>query len=112
MTHSPACLSYQQDVTYARVAWQIRWPNHCATCEGVGGKSFAGYFDHRAGVGEPPNFEPCEACIGQGLCARCKAPLADQETCEGPCDSCGWNFDDQCPSGFEGDCNCNLPDFE
>lgn len=85
-------------------AWRACWPNACPNCRGAGGKSYPGSFDHRAGVGEPPSFEPCD-CVLDGRCPRCGADPAFDEYEHKPCGECGWfEGDDQEPEPYE--CGC------
>jgi hypothetical protein len=83
------------------------WPNHCTTCGGWGQFCWS---ENQSPLGSGENwpmemFEPCEACIGQGLCGRCGAQLTlsapedpeDEAEFELPCPNCGW----KCDSGLQ-----------
>ena len=63
------------------------WPDHCQSCKGHGGTSFAGSRH------EPPSFEPCDACLPK--CPRCGRGTFDIDNCEldTECPSCGWQWD-------------------
>jgi hypothetical protein len=86
-------------------AWRNKWPKACELCLGAGGKSFPGSFDHRAGVGEPPHFEPCE-CLMEGRCPCCGDENAfPEDENDGMCRFCGWHEgDNQQPEPYE--CGC------
>jgi hypothetical protein len=103
-THTKECDTAGMAQDAARERWKAAWPDYCSVCEGRGGTHYAGYFDYKAGAGEPPSFDPCEACVCQGRCARCQSALSDQETGEGPCTACGWNYDDELPEPYDCDC--------
>ncbi len=102
--HTQECDAARAAQETKRNLWALLWPYACPYCEGRGGVHQDGYFDYKAGVGEPPCFEPCEACVCQGRCARCRGTLADQETGEGPCTACNWDFDDELPELYDCDC--------
>lgn len=84
-----------------RSAWRQVWPNHCKKCCGNGGVAYS-YDPSPVGVslssGSMADFEPCEACAGQGTCPRCGKPgltseaRGDIETGAGPCTFCGWDY--------------------
>ena len=89
--------------------WLTRWPKRCEVCHGAGGKDYPGSFDYKAGVGEPPSWEMCEECLGQGVCPRCGLFPAFPEYEEDehtPCAGCGWSLgdSDQEPEPYE--CQC------
>ena len=104
MACTEKCLQSAAKVNVERAAWQTAWPSHCRKCEGAGAVHHSGYFDHKAGVGEPPSSEPCEGCTSEGKCARCGQTGLDQDSSEGPCSVCGWNYDDAMPTPYECDC--------
>lgn len=82
---------------YARLAgeWHAKWPHACAHCKGWG----LFYFTESHGFKHGPSevlSDPCDA-LPPTTCHRCGAPDALGEDGEGPCKSCGWNYDDGQP---------------
>jgi hypothetical protein len=105
LAHSPECVAATERAQAARAAWAEKWPNHCAACEGWGGRT--SYYDPSpAGValsaGSMPDFDTCADCTDQGRCGRCGGAVTD----DAPCPSCGWNCDDGMPAGPDGPCAC------
>jgi hypothetical protein len=70
MKHSIECMERQK-------AWDEAYPNRCKKCNGAGGFSFPGFFNHKAGVGEPPSFDECGECTGQNKCPLCGTNVGD-----------------------------------
>lgn len=95
--------AYCREVTAAAIAWEARWPNHCKTCYGQGGKSFIEMHGFHHGAGEQM-FDTC-SCVEVGQCPRCSQWAwiwaDDNMESEVPCWNCGWNWckgsDDACP---------------
>lgn len=69
--------------------WVAKWPNYCKSCCGWGGSKFTQH--HDSGPGEQM-FDLCEA-LPATQCHRCGEQGLDSEG-NGPCKSCGWDFDD------------------
>lgn len=86
--HTAECLSFSSTMQAQYDAWIARWPLYCTNCHGWGA------------VGEDC---ACEDCVDEGKCPRCGEPgltsegRGDDTTGEGPCKSCGWNYDDGRP---------------
>jgi len=79
-----------QAVAKAAEEWGAKWPAHCKCCGGWGGAVQRNY-PHA-----PDDFDPCTG-IPDGMCHRCGAyGLTDDS--EGPCNKCGWNYDDGKPT--------------
>lgn len=74
--------------------WRADWPQHCRSCGGWG--------DHEyERVGLPIMVEPriareCDS-TDPHRCHRCGMPGLDEDS-NGPCGSCGWDYDDGDPS--------------
>lgn len=79
-----------EKVQKAADEWKKKWPMHCTACEGWGGKAYRGSYD------EPPGFDHC-SCTEIGKCPRCGEADAINEDGEGPCKTCGWDYDDGAP---------------
>lgn len=105
----------------ARREWAEKWPNHCKTCEGHGEFHFTeNGAPHGAGYWPMDMSEPCDDCTGKGICPRCGAVDAIDEEGYGPCEKCGWKYDDLgmppepeiwgCPTMFD-DLPKNIPDI-
>lgn len=103
MKHTADCTQKTAETEQIRREWVSKWPKYCRTCGGNGLIHDPGYFDYRAGVGLPPSYEPCE-CTESCRCARCGEIALKDETAEGPCTNCGWNYDDALPYVHE--CYC------
>jgi len=105
--HSQECIDKQAALQKAIADWKQRWPNHCDNCLGAGAFVVPGDW------WTPDMQEPCGVCSDQGRCARCgeegltSEERGDVTTGEGPCRSCSWNYDDECPS-IDGPCACEL----
>jgi hypothetical protein len=83
VTHNEACLRRQE----ALAEFEKAWPNACHTCGGAGGLSTPGTRE------QPPDFDVC-ACIEDGKCPRCAAPIVFEEhdyAEYGKCAACGWD---------------------
>jgi len=69
-------LPYADFSIYNATYYDTRDRDSCSKCKGAGGSTYAEY------QGDPPMgatvdfFEPCEQCIGAGLCPGCMQPLA------------------------------------
>src|SRR6185295_15546488 len=75
--------------------WKAKWPRHCTLCGGWGGKTF--YQSHGPG----PSEQMFDLCVHDqdedfSLCHRCGENGLTEDG-EGPCKSCGWDFDDGIP---------------
>ncbi len=86
MQHTKACQELDTKLKAEYDAWIQKYPKYCIHCNG------------RGIVGDSEWCEPCVYCTGQPspCCARCLEPLGNDEG-EGPCPSCGWNYDDCLP---------------
>lgn len=102
--HSKYCEAQQA----AREAWIARWPDHCPTCEGAGGKYI------QATRWEPDDFDIC-SCLENGHCPRCMSKVEySARTGVSVCPVCNWtdsNFvdGDPMPVDFvcpQVDCDC------
>lgn len=91
-----------------RYLYALRWPRFCRLCEGAG--------FYWGGIDEfgQPNMDPCR-CTGDEpvVCARCGEAGLDDETGEGPCSSCGWDYNDPLPpyDEWHGPCGCELDEW-
>jgi hypothetical protein len=104
MVHTPECQAGMARAEEVRADWVAQWPNYCRECGGEGLHHYPGVYRYPDGSGEPPSTDPCEGCVCQGKCSRCGAEGLDPETAEGPCKTCGWNYDDAIPAAWE--CGC------
>lgn len=100
-SHTDACQAATVAHQRAVEAHAAKFPNACQRCHGAGGKAFGGTRE------EPPDYEECEACLGQCRCPGCGAaePIfkawADgvgpftPGTCQPTlkCPACGWTHD-------------------
>ncbi len=93
------------------LAWQAEHPNHCTKCNGAGSNGKPS--DPSVGLYDP---EPCEHCIGQGICPECGHQHDDEWDGE-TCDACGWTWEN--PSAVVWECTCwedeivaDLPDAD
>lgn len=100
--HTATCNLHHDDADKARRAWQEKWPGHCETCEGEGGKGHPGSYDC------PPDWDICPNCQeGDNLrCPRCGEPgeTWDEAACDSvACKECGWDpaNPDICPPPWE-----------
>lgn len=75
--------------------WAQRWPRHCRACGGWGGVEYVERVPYGMGSAGMPAFDPCEA-LELTVCHRCGEHGMD-EFGGGPCQACGWNFDDGLP---------------
>lgn len=82
-----------------QAAYVAKYPNYCKTCGGFGVHCWEER--HDAGYPGEPMSEPCDACTGQGICARCGEKGLDEDG-NGPCTHCGWNYDDDGYPGWGG----------
>lgn len=78
------------------------YPNFCSVCWGAGGKTEYG------GRITPDWFEPCDFCVGQGICPKCGWWHGEEWSAD-VCGACGWTWE----GGFsapsvpdENDCDC------
>jgi len=98
---TPECKERTKKAEAAIETWKAKWPNYCRKCEGAG--DFCYSFDPSpSGVALSPGWledcEPCPNCTEKGICARCGANGLNPDTGEGPCQVCGWNYDDMLQS--------------
>lgn len=77
-------------------AWLRRWPDHCMHCGGWGRQAVALQAPYRDTKAGEPSSEPCTAIASAATCHRCAAPGLG-ENGEGPCENCGWDYDDGLP---------------
>ena len=100
MDHTAECLKAQDDATRAGAEYDRRWPGHCRSCNGWGGRSYR-YDPSPSGVALSPgwmeDFEPCPDCAEKGLCPRCMKATMPEDGGEGPCPACGWTPKDGRP---------------
>lgn len=80
-----------------RKVWIEKWPLHCRACGGHGGSTHTEMHGFRYGAGEQI-FDVCEELPAE-QCHRCGEHGLTEDG-EGPCKSCGWNFDDGIPEIF------------
>lgn len=99
--HSARCKAGEMLRLLERETWRRSYPNYCKTCNGWG--QFYSSFKPDAGPGYLEDIEPCNNCTADGLCARCGGPLSPVDA-SGPCQDCGWNYDDGMPPEWE--CLC------
>jgi hypothetical protein len=78
-------------------AWRAQWPNHCRACGGWGGHNYPATGPSYSCGGEPEGFDLCEE-LNDYQCHRCGAFGALDDDRNGPCNKCGWNYDDGVPS--------------
>lgn len=104
MDYDIAEAAYFAQVIQDQNYFGLCWPNHCKKCGGWGLRQFIQ--SHGPGLIEHLQ-EPCECTEGSAdnegvpVCARCEERLSFKimETVgEGPCNNCGWNYDDGMPS--------------
>jgi hypothetical protein len=55
--------------------------------------------------------DPCRECTEECICPRCGSRDALDEDGNGPCQVCGFNFDDGCPPAWECTCYEDEPFF-
>lgn len=72
-------------------AWRKAWPDACPHCNGWGL-----FMTHCRDL-PSPDIDPCEHYADLTICHRCGKPGLSSEA-EGPCQYCGWNFDDGDPA--------------
>lgn len=117
--HTPACLAARSAQRRERQTYCRAWPNHCWKCHGEGLATWReNAAPHGSGESWPmENIEPCEHCIGQGICPRCGSDdnnFAEDDSDGGnmKCNSCGWKEGDAgCPEVTD-DCGCFEDNFD
>jgi len=87
--HTPECVQKCAKIDQQIREWEARWPNYCRQCYGYGA------FFHPATREEPESSDPCD-CTLDGVCPRCGITGLNEDG-EGPCDNCGWNYNDAKP---------------
>lgn len=93
--HDAACHAATADAEVARGLYRARWPNHCRSCNGWGGR-VTEYDPSPPGVSLGPgtmmDFDPCPDCYAHFTCPRCTLREAwpDDSDGDGPCRRCGW----------------------
>ena len=123
MCHSENCLNIRAAYQRECDKFESEFPNYCRQCRGNGGFWYS-YDPSPSGVslaaGSMSDFEPCEDCIGLGICPQCGSGLPDDE--HWICPGCDWDFDNPRPglpdpSIMACDCcsdctkdECDLPD--
>lgn len=83
----------------ARDEFTAKWPNHCKECGGWGMHSFTQRHPYGMGTASEELQEPCEG-MKECRCHRCgenAMTLLPNLEFTGPCQNCGWNFDDGVP---------------
>ena len=88
----------QSDMDKANKEYEAKWPKYCKKCKGWGVFTWReNASPHGSGEYWPMDMsDPCEDCVGKGICARCGElgmPVVDDELLEGPCTACGWKYD-------------------
>lgn len=79
------------------VPYRIKYPDYCKSCLGWGVVSFTQSHPYGSTTASETLSEPCETCVGNGLCPRCMKPVQCQPDYGDlvlPCPHCGWNNDD------------------
>lgn len=76
--------------------WLDKWPNHCPKCKGWGGKTFYEAHPYGSTTADEPMFDVCEELDDIHTCHRCGKDGLDEDG-NGPCNFCGWDFDDGLP---------------
>lgn len=91
--HSTACDAARVDYALACARYDADYPAYCRACAATGGKL------HPGTLTDPPDWMPCEACLGQGKCPGCGVEqdyLADGCAAGFTC-ACGWSEDNTRP---------------
>lgn len=92
MTRSDAQAVVEADAMRS-AAWRAKWPHHCKACAGWGGVTFFQSHPYGMGSAHEAMFDPCEAAHSPAICHRCGEPGLTEDG-EGPCNACGWDYDD------------------
>jgi hypothetical protein len=83
--HTDECLKAQA----ALEAFRRTWPDFCTKC------GASGWWEWPGSPETPPDTEPCQGCLGDGMCPRCAAKLSeealDAEVVH--CGACLWRSD-------------------
>lgn len=93
--------------TDERIEWLNRWPRYCRSCEGWGFHSMSQSVPYGSTSASFDVQDSCDQCTSYGRCARCgengltNEASGDDETGNGPCKMCGWNYDDGLPPESE-----------
>jgi hypothetical protein len=104
-TKPVVALTSEQVAPLTPEEWIARWPNYCQKCDGYGMTSWTEFVPYGMGSAGMPMSEPCE-CVGDGKCPRCgqlgltSEDRGGEETGNGPCRFCEWNYDDGLPQVF------------
>lgn len=112
MKHTQLCTDAAATRASEQIAYDQQWPNHCRACDGRGiftGSQSVPYGSTSASFDVS---EPCGDCTEQGKCPRCGddgltcEDRGDNSTGDGPCQICGWNYQDGGrPADYDW-CNC------
>ena len=92
--HTPECLQRIQEWDQKIRDWEAKWPNYCRKCNGAGHSFYPATWE------APEESDPCD-CTYDGICARCGYKGLKEDTGDGPCTLCGWNYDDARPNPWE-----------
>ena len=84
--------SYYSEIEQKNEEFKAKWPNYCKKCGGWGMHSYTEMHGFNYGCGEQM-AEPCE-CVEEGICPRCGKEAGFDDEGQGPCQHCGWNYDD------------------
>jgi DnaJ-class molecular chaperone len=79
--------------------YATRWPNFCRDCSGYGVTKSSQSVPYGSTTASFDTVDPCESCTNEGRCPRCAKDglthedRGDEETGNGPCKFCGWDYD-------------------
>lgn len=99
MTHTKECDKYVNEARKEVEAYISMWPNYCNNCSGSGGFYYPGSY------WQPPDFEPCDECVGKGKCPRCGAESFTDDSFN-VCSSCQFSLTDGIGMPSRGECIC------
>jgi hypothetical protein len=98
MRHSAQCIAAQKAQMDRISEWDRLWPDACKVCNSCGQFRYREARPYGSTVAHEEFADPCEACTGRGVCARCGKPgltcedRGDTSTGDGPCKFCGWDY--------------------
>lgn len=76
--------------------WRGKWPKHCRSCGGWGGKNHVQSQPYGSATAGESLLDPCAATTDARICHRCGKEGLTVDG-DGPCQHCGWDFDDGDP---------------
>lgn len=105
-THEPECVEERKKELLRWKWWVERFPQYCSFCQGKG------FFDEPGSYDNPPNFEWCYHCVGEGECPQCGESLLQVDLDHDvQCRLCGWQSENKLCTGApyvreDYDCSC------